>query len=112
MGRPPRGLGTGEEGAVVICTDCRRRYERTAGHRSMRWCSECLLEHVGLCRSCRHLFDREHSTQVMCSSCSPTSGRPIRWLWISVLGAAVCAQAGLLLAVVIRDRWLRRTVQR
>jgi len=96
----------------MICIDCRRRYEWTAGHRSARWCPECLLEHVGLCRSCRHLFDRDDSTQSMCSSCSPTRRAQNRDSWVPILGVAVGAQVGLLLIVVIRDRRLRQAVRR
>lgn len=97
----------------MICKDCHRRYERTAGHRSFRWCPECLLEHVGLCRSCRRVFDREDSTQSMCSSCTPSTAGIARRRrpWITSLGVAVGLQIVVLLIVANRDQHLRRAVQ-
>lgn len=96
-------------GVIVICKDCHGQYEWTAGHRSVKWCPDCLLEHVGLCRSCRRVFDREDSAQLMCASCSPSTASARRGRqWTSTLSSAVGVQLAVLLVVAVRDRLLRR----
>ncbi len=94
----------------MICTDCDRWYERTAGHRSVRWCPECLLDHVGLCLSCRRLFDRENAAMLTCSSCSPPQPRAQFWSTccsVAALRALVQIGLGLVIVAAIRGQGRR-----
>lgn len=57
----------------MICTDCHSRYRLENGHHSPRWCPVCLLDHVGLCRQCRRIFDRTDPRMELCGACSPST---------------------------------------
>ena len=85
---------------VVICGDCRRSYKRASWNLSCRWCPECVLDHVGLCRSCRRVFDREDPSQVVCVECVGVSS--VRSAWVPIVGAAISVQVLVLLIVAMR----------
>jgi Zn finger protein HypA/HybF involved in hydrogenase expression len=68
---PPTLITIGEGTGTMICSDCGRSFRLENGHHSAPWCPKCLLDHVGLCRRCRRVFDRSNQAEVLCSGCAP-----------------------------------------